>query len=135
MSARAQESWLKAMYRYTALGAGVPGLLMMTMPEGLALLLGMPRPEPVIFGIVACSYVAFGLLAVLGLRSPQRFVPILLLQLSYKTLWLVTVFLPLWLQGQATPYSWLFAVIFSSYVIGDLIAIPFRSLWAGEAAG
>jgi hypothetical protein len=135
MNARAQENWLKAMYLYTALGAGVLGLLMMTVPEWLASVLGMPRPEPVIFGIVACSYVAFGLLAMLGLRSPRRFVPILLLQLSYKTLWLVTVFVPLWLHGQATPYSWLFAVIFSSYVVGDLIAIPFRLLWADGAAG
>lgn len=131
MNARARVSWLKGMYLYTALGAGVLGLMMLLLPQWLSAQLQMPSPEPVVFGIVGSSYLAFGLLALLGLRAPLRFVPILLLQLSYKSLWLGAVFVPMWLAGETTPYAWLFALIFLSYVIGDLIALPWRYLLGG----
>lgn len=130
MRSEVAEYWLKGMYLYTALGAGGMGLLMLLQPKWFAAQLKMPPPEPVVFGIVASSYLAFGLLALLGLRAPQRFLPLLLLQLTYKSLWLLVVFVPLLLGGQATPYAWLFAAVFVSYVVGDLLVLPLRDLLA-----
>ena len=72
--------WLKAMYIWTVLGAGGFGLAVLFLPEMTRAGMGYPAQDPLLFGIVACVFVAFGLLAVLGYRSPVRFAPVLLLQ-------------------------------------------------------
>ncbi|MGO8738657.1 hypothetical protein [Rhodoblastus sp.] len=124
--------WLKAMYLCTAAGAGALGVAMILAPARIAAILRMPHQDAAIFGLVASAYVAFGLLALLGLRAPVRFAPILALQMIYKVVWIATVFLPLAIARQANAYAYLFAAIFFTYVLGDLIAIPFRRLFAPE---
>lgn len=121
--------WLKGMYLYTVAGAGILGLFMLFAPVWLTTQLGMPSQDRFILGIVGSNYVVFGLLAMLGLRWPLRFVPILLLQMGYKITWLLVVMLPHALAGNAPPYAWFFAAGFLSYVLGDLVAIPFRRLF------
>ena len=46
--------------------------------------------------------VAMSVLALLGLRSPQRMLPILLFEVGCKLTWLSVVALPLWLDGDLT---------------------------------
>jgi hypothetical protein len=113
------------MYIYTAAFAGVSGLGMIVAPDTVRSAFGLPNQEPIILGIVGSVYLAFGLLSLLGLRAPLKFVPVLLLQLCYKSIWFVGVILPLCLKGQFPLYAVLMAIIFATYVIGDLIAIPF----------
>jgi len=60
-------------------------------------------------------------------------VPVLMLQLIYKSVWLVGVFLPTLISGAPAAYAWVLAAIFLSYVVGDCIAIPFRQLLAQES--
>ena len=79
-------------------------------------------------------YVAFGILSILGLRSPLKFVPVLFLQLCYKAVWFIGVALRLLVAGQFPVHGILFAIIFASYIVGDLIAIPFSYLFAKEQA-
>ena len=122
-------NWLRGMYLYTALGAGSVGLGLLGIPETLADLLNMPVQDPVMRGAVGSCYVAFGLLALMGLRAPLRFLPVLLLQMVYKSVWLLVVFPPLVLQGNPPLYSVLFALIFATYVVGDIMAIPFHMLF------
>ena len=117
--------WLRGMYIYTIIGAGALGLGMIIMPEVIKLMFGWPVEEPIAFGIIGSVYLAFGLLSILGLFSPLKFVPVLLLQICYKTLWFLGVFLPLAISGQYPDYGMLTVIIFASYVVGDLIAIPF----------
>ena len=89
-----------------------------------------PSQDPILFGIVACIYVSFGILSILGLRAPLKFVPLLLLQLSYKSIWFIAILIP-YIIGKGLPlYAILFAVIFATYIIGDLIAIPFSYVLA-----
>jgi hypothetical protein len=71
-------------------------------------------------------YVAFGLVSILGFLSPVKFSPVLLLQLAYKVIWFIFLFLPRAIGGSLPGYGWIFAGIFATYVIGDLIAIPFQ---------
>ena len=125
--------WLTAMYIYTAVGAGLLGVAMLLAPNLVVAYLHMPIQDPVVFGVVGSAYLAFAIASLLGLRFPLRFIPILMLQLIYKSVWLVTVFLPMLISGTPPGYAWLFAAIFVSYVVGDCIAIPFRQLLAQES--
>lgn len=53
-------------------------------------------------GTVLAMLVAMSVLALLGLRYPQRMLPILLFEVGWKLIWLGTVALPLWLDGDLT---------------------------------
>jgi len=125
--------WLNGMYVYTAVCAGLLGVAMLLAPNLVVAYLGMPIQDPIVFGVVGSAYVAFAIASILGLRFPLRFVPVLMLQLIYKSVWLVTVFLPMFISGTPPACAWMFAAIFVSYVVGDCIAIPFRHLLAQES--
>jgi hypothetical protein len=53
-------------------------------------------------GTVVTMLVAMSVLALLGLRYPQRMLPILLFEVGWKLLWLGLVALPLWVDGNLT---------------------------------
>jgi hypothetical protein len=62
-------------------------------------------------------WAAFSLLAVIGLFHPVRMLPIILLEIVYKTIWLVLVGFPMWsagtLEGRSEEmmFSFLFVVL------------------------
>jgi hypothetical protein len=122
--------WLKFMYIYTIVGAGGLGLGMIVLPEMIKSTFRWPIAEPMALGIVGSVYVAFGILSIFGLRAPLQFLPVLLLQLCYKSIMFIGVILPLLITGQFPGYVILIAVIFATYIIGDLIAIPFSYVFA-----
>jgi hypothetical protein len=51
-------------------------------------------------GTKECLLIAMSVLALLGIRYPQRMLPILLFEVSWKLLWLGVVALPLWSDNQ-----------------------------------
>lgn len=125
-------NWLKAMYIYTILtGVGL-GLGMIVIPEVIKSMLAWPVVEPIALGIIGSVSLAFGILSIFGLRSPIKFVPVLLLQLFYKSIWFIGVVIPLLITAQFPTYAIIIAVIFATYIIGDLIAIPFSYVFAKE---
>ena len=124
--------WLKFMYVYTIVVAGGFGLGVIVIPNVTKSMFGLPNQDPIIFGIVGSVYLAFGILSILALRSPLRFVSILLLQLCYKSIWFIGVILPLLIRGQLSMYAISFIVIFATYIIGDLIAIPFSYVFSKQ---
>ena len=125
-----RRQWMRFMYLYTILGAGGFGLGIVIMPELMKATLRWPVDEPIALGIVGSVYVAFGVLSVLGLRDPLKFAPVLLLQLCYKSVWFVAVVIPLLIRGRFPDYGLFTAAIFATYIVGDLIAIPFPYLLA-----
>jgi len=127
--------WLKGMYLYTIIVAWGIGLGVLASPATIQAMFGWPAQAPPLMGIAASVYVAFGILAILGLLSPLKFVPVLLLQLCYKVVWFLAVFLPNLVAGSVAQYSWIQAVIFATFVIGDLIAIPFAWVLKREGSG
>ena len=122
--------WLKFMYIYTLVGAGGFGLGMIVMPGAIQSTFRFPNQDPVIFGAYGSLLVAFGILSIFGLRSPLRFVPVLTLQLCYKLIWFIGVIVPLLRTGQFPPYALTLVLIFATYILGDLIAIPFSYVFA-----
>lgn len=121
-------NWLRFMYSYTVVVAGGYGAAIIISPSTVQSFFRLPNQDPLSFAIIGSVYLAFGLSSLLGLRDPLRFVPILVLQLSYKIIWFAGFVLPQSLRGQFPPYGIPIAVLFASYVIGDLIAIPFPYL-------
>ena len=120
--------WLKIMYWYTIVGAGGFGLGIIAMPKVMISIFGWPNQDSIVFGVTGSVYFSFALLSILGLRNPLKFVPVLFLQLSYKVVWFIGVIVPILITGDFPVYAILHVIIFASYIIGDLIAIPFSYL-------
>ena len=125
--------WLKGMYVLTIIHAGGSGLGMILIPSAVQSFFGWPSQDPIVFGICGSVWVAFGILSILGLRSPLKFSPILLLQLVYKVIWFVGVFFPFLIVGKFPAYATGYVVFFLIYIIGDLIAIPFSYVFSKQA--
>ena len=97
------------------------GLAVVKWPD----VIGYDQSMPLYEGVVAVLLTAMSLLAFLGLRYPVRLLPILLFEVGWKLIWLATVALPLWLDGnltgatleQATAVLWVAIVI---------VVIPWR---------
>jgi hypothetical protein len=76
-------------------------------------------------GQASCMLAAFSLACLLGLRYPLQMLPVLLWEVTWKTLWLMLVALPEWLAGhvdEAIKPS-IFAV---SLVVLVYLAIPWK---------
>jgi hypothetical protein len=129
---RVRWGWLKLMYIYTIVGAGGFGLGVLVMPEAMTSIFGWPSQDPIVFGVTGSVYLAFALLSILGLRSPLKFSLVLLLQLTYKVVWFIAVVFPLLATGDFPSYALVHVTIFASYIVGDLIAIPFSYIFARE---
>jgi hypothetical protein len=125
--------WLKGMYIFTIIHAGGSGLGIILIPSVIRSIFGWPSQDPIVFGICGSVWVAFGLLSILGLRSPLKFSPVLLLQLTYKVVWFIGVILPVLIVGKFPAYATAYVLFFAVYIIGDLIAIPFWYVFAKQA--
>lgn len=64
------------------------------------LLLDPSRVPDHMRGVVWAMLAAVSLLAALGIRYPLKMLPVLFFELTWKTLWLLLVALPLWRSGQ-----------------------------------
>lgn len=126
--------WLKFIYIFTIFGAGGFGLGIILFPSVTISVLGFPGQDPVVFGVFGSVYVAFGLVSIFGLRAPLRFAPVLLLQLCYKFVWIIGVVFPILASGKRPGHALMLLIIFATYILCDIIAIPFSYIFSGEAS-
>jgi hypothetical protein len=124
-----RRGWLKVMYMYTLVVSGSMGLGMILFPDTVQSVLRFPPQDPVMLGACGSIFLALGLISLMGLRSPLKFAPVLLLELVYKPIWLVAVALPLFLEGRFPFYVVTMSAVFITFIVGDLIAIPFSHLF------
>ena len=124
---------LKVMYAVTIAIAGGLGIGMLAIPGTTQWIFGVDCPQ-VISGLVGSVFVAFALLSILGLRDPIKYAPVLLMQLLYKTVWLCFVALPIMIAGEITVDLIALIAVFVVIVVGDLFAIPFRSIFCRRSA-
>jgi hypothetical protein len=71
-------------------------------------------------GVAFSFWAALSLLSGLGLRYPLKMLPLLLLQLVYKALWLAAVALPMWSAVRSTDLTRAMVI----GVIVDVLGIP-----------
>lgn len=92
-------------------------------------------------GVAFSFWAALSALSILGLRYPLKMLPLLLLQLFYKAVWLIAIALPMWSSVQSTGLT--HAMVFG--VVVDLMGIPWRYVvtsyvkeggdqWRGQAS-
>ena len=67
--------------------------------------------------LVSALWTAIMVLSALGLREPLRYSPVLLLQLIYKSLWLLVYALPLVVRGEWRLIPWGIAGSFLAIVL------------------
>lgn len=127
-------NWLKGMYLANVLISGPIGLATLVAPASMRMLLGVPVGDPVHFSIAAGAVpLAFGIAGGIGLRFPLRMAPVLLIQVFYKSLFLLGVVLPQALQGGVPDYAVPLALLFALFILGDVIAIPFPYIFSKKS--
>lgn len=111
---------LRAMYLLIVVGVGI-----MIWP----LLLDAPESAEHFRGVTWCLLGALALLALLGLRYPLRMLPLLLFELAWKLIWVITIGLPLRSAGQL---EGAFADTFTNNLLGVVLlplVIPWGYVW------
>ena len=84
-----------------------------------------PRePWGLMEGAAVSFWAALALLMGVGIRYPLKMLPLLVLQLSYKLVWLGGVAFPLWSAGLWSSASTRFALNFVIPIILDVVVIP-----------
>lgn len=124
--------WLRFMYICTIVVAGGFGIAEILAPARVQSMLDMPAQDPMVFGLSASVFLALGLIAILGLRAPLKYCPVLLVELSYKLIWICGVVVPLAFRGQFPASSLVQLMIFAAFIVGDFIAIPFRYMFGRD---
>ncbi len=129
---RIRTGLLKGLYLFTVIVAGLFGLVMLAVPDTTEALFAIPMDNPMIYGIAASVFLAFAIASILGFRAPLKFVPVLLMQLTYKSIWVIFVALPALLNNTFPSWAYLTLVTFLAFIVWDLIAIPFWTLFEKE---
>lgn len=111
---------LRAMYLLIAVGLGLTIWPAIIAPPTLVANAG---------SVVRALLGSLALVALLGLRYPLQMLPVLLWEALWKTLWLLLVPLPQWLQGGLDPATaqYVFEI---SFVVLVYLAIPWRYVHA-----
>ena len=111
--------------------------LALLLPIAVPTLLGIFRTDQGCFPesagwrvLVGALWTGIMILSALGLRDPVRYSPVLLLQLIYKSLWLLADALPLALRGKWRLIPWGIATSFAVIVLIWPFVIPWKFLFS-----
>ena len=115
---------MRAMYLFMAAGIGN-----MVWPLIVSHAATVPRMTGVAWALIG----TIGLLALLGLRYPLQMIPLLLVELIWKLIWLGAFALPRWLDGTLDE-AMRTSVFETSFGLVLLLVIPWRYLWANYVA-
>ena len=74
--------------------------------------------------MVWCVWASYSVLAILGILHPLKMIPIILLEIFYKVLWLIIVAYPLWRSNQLIGSSAEGMTIAFLWVALPIIALP-----------
>lgn len=120
------------MYYYTIILPGLTGLLVVFKPDFFTTIFQWDSQYHYLIGITGSMWLSFSILSIFALKRPIKFLPVLAFQLSYKVIWLSCVVMPIFIKDGFSVYEMVFALTMLSYVIGDLIVIPFKYLMKRE---
>lgn len=118
---------LRIMYGAAILGAGVVGALTLIAPSFAAryVFLGATNID-VYMRILGAIWLALGGVAILGMIAPTAFIPLLLIQLVYKSVWLLVSAYPALFAGSREAGLVLLTTLFTVWVAALLLLVPFK---------
>ena len=121
---------MRLVYVYNILGAGVVGAIVLLAPRFAAKQIFAGTAEPgTATGILGSIWLAVGIASVLGLFFPVQMGAVFLVQLVYKTVWLLGAALPAVLVGKPRAVPPAMAAMFVVWVLVLPFAIPFGHLF------
>jgi hypothetical protein len=121
---------LRSIYIANIIVAGTVGWMSLFAPSRAARIVFSGTTEPNIpMQIVGSFWLTIALLSGIGLFSPVRFSVVLLVQLIYKSLWLLAIAVPAILADRTDSIPTGMAIFFAIWVIILPFAIPFRALF------
>ncbi len=122
---------LRIMFTAAVLGAGVVGALTLFAPQsaGRYVFFGATDIDPYL-RILGALWLSLGLVAGLGLLRPLDFLPVLLIQLIYKSAWLATVAYPAIFNGNRDTGLLFLSALFTVWVAALCIVMPFSRIFA-----
>ena len=126
---RASVVWMRVMYLIAIVGAGAVGLTMLLAPRLASqyVFVGATQVDNYL-RILAALWLTLGITSVLGLFQPIKFSVIFLIQLIYKSTWLIGVAIPSIVRGHREPGLLFLTMLFALWVVGLLFAVPFQYL-------
>ena len=99
---------------------------MFIAPSFAIALFSQPTQDSYYYRVAAAVWTAFGLLAILGLRDPIKYMPILLFQFIYKLIWIFGVFLPNLIINGVCFDTVILLLIFLLFIVGDFLTLLFK---------
>jgi hypothetical protein len=87
-------------------------------------------PWTSIHGVAASLLAALSVLAVFGLRYPLAMLPVLVFELLWKAIWLITIGLPLWSAHRMDAETWNTAYTCLAAVVVFPFVIPWPHVFA-----
>jgi len=112
---------MRGVYLLTFVGVGIQ-----VWPE----LINPGKQWDPMYGVAFSFWAAYSALMGLGVRYPLTMLPLMILQLFYKSVWLIAVALPLSSAGQFDAAANGLTKVFVAAVVADLIAIPWPYVMA-----
>lgn len=120
---------LRIMYGAAVIGAGAVGAMTLFAPVAAERYIFADATEVDIFlRVLGAVWLATGVVAIGGLADPLRYLPVLLIQLLYKTAWLVLAAFPALASGSSSRGLVFLTVLFIVWVLALILVIPFRVL-------
>ena len=97
------------------------------------LLIRPAEPIAPMMGVAFAFFAAFSTLCAFGIRYPLKMLPVLFVQLLYKSVWLLAVAVPLWSARQWTAETANMVSVFIAAVVVDALVIPWSYVVAQYA--
>lgn len=124
-----EETLMRLVYVYNILGAGVVGVVVLLAPRIAAgrIFAGAVTLDAST-SILGSIWLAVGVVSVLGLVFPAEMSAVFLVQLVYKSVWLLGVALPAIVTGKGRSIPPVMAILFAVWVVVLPFVTPFGYL-------
>ncbi|MEO1101144.1 MAG: hypothetical protein AAFW65_04795 [Pseudomonadota bacterium] len=124
---------LRTMYAAAILGAGAVGVVTLFTPQlATRYIFADAISVDVYVRILGALWLALGAIAAFGLLAPTAFVPVLLIQLVYKSAWLGFAAYPAVISGNRETGLLFLTALFTVWVVALLLLVPFRLIMPSQ---
>ena len=123
-------NWLRFMFAVNIFVTGGLGLAILIGGQAALTYFGFPTEELIFAGYVPSVMVAYAIMSIIGMRFPVKFAPVLLMQATGKIIWFLAVIIPQLATGPLPTFAVMLSATFIPLIIGDLIAVPWKHLFA-----